>query len=158
MQTLNPSQKETREVESKAREEAKAWKDKNEQEKEATRIKELDKFMKSDEFKANLKEAEPMRDKTRAEKYLWMLNNFKTGDKYDIKHGKPEMEHAGNFNYGAMGSAAGLSDWKLKAGAGFQQVRDGTMDAEFFYPWSWSYGDDPVDQLMIQFGINYYEL
>ena len=127
-------------------------------EQEKAKIKELDKFMKSDKFKANLKEAEQMRDKSRPEKYLWMLNNFKTGDKYDIKHGKPEMEHAGNFNYGAMGSAAGLSDWKLKAGAGFQQVRDGTSDPEFFYPWSWSYGDDPVDQLMIQFGINYYEL
>ena len=136
----------------------KNWDDMTKAEQEKAKIKELDKFMKSDKFKANLKEAEQMRNKTRAEKYLWMLNNFKTGDKYDIKHGNPEMEHAGNFNYGAMGAAAGFNEWELKSGAGFQQVRDGTSDLEFFYPWSWSYGDDPVDQLMIQFGINYYEL
>lgn len=68
------------------------------------------------------------------------------------------MQDAGNFNYGAMGSAAGLSEFALKAGAGFQQLSDGTSDIEFFYPWSWSYGDDPADQLMIQFGINYYGL
>jgi len=133
----------------------KKWDDMTKAEQEKAKIKELDKFMKSDKFKANLKAAEQMRDKTIAEKYLWMLNNFGTGDKYDIKHGKPEMEHVGNYNYGAMGRVAGLSELELKGGAGGYQVISGTSSPEFFYPWSWSYGDDPVDQGHIQDGINF---
>ena len=70
---------------------------------------------------------------------------------------KPEMEHAGNFNYGAMGKAGGLTEFELRAGGGYQQVRDGTSSPEFFYPWSFSYGDDPVDQKHIQDGIDWYD-
>lgn len=133
--------------------ENKKWSDMTEAEREAEKIKQLEKFMKSEEFKKNIKEAEKMRDKSKYEKYKWMLKNFPTGAKYDIKHGDPSMEHAGNFNYGAMGRAAGLSEFELKAGGGFQQIRDGTSDVSFYN----SYADDPVDQHYIEKGIDYYD-
>ena len=63
------------------------------------------------------------------------------------------MEYAGNFNYGAMGRAAGLSELELKDGAGYQQLRDGTSDIEFWNSW----GDDPIDQQHIQEGIDWYD-
>lgn len=57
----------------------------------------LDKFKKSGQLDKNIKEAEKMKDKSRPEKWKWMYDNFKTGDKYDIKQGNPNNEHAGNF-------------------------------------------------------------
>ncbi len=65
--------------------------------------------------------------------------------------------YADNFNYGAMGRASGLTELELRAGSGWQQIRDGTSSAEFFYPWSFSYGDDPVDQKYIKEGIDWYD-
>lgn len=126
-----------------------------------------------------------MRDKP-IEKYKWMYDNFKNGDKYDLKEGgrKPEMEHAGNFNYGAMGRAAGFSEQELKRGAGvYQKYRElpnkiaGLLDRKwpdkwtgstyreefgdptdmaFFTPGT-SYGDDQVDQDHIQDGMDSYD-
>ena len=113
---------------------------------------ELDKFKKSQQFANNIREAKAMRDKSRVEKYLWLFENFPTGGKYDIKYGKSEMEYAGNFNYGAMGRAAGLSETELKAGGGAYQIWSGTSDLNFYD----SYFDDPIDQQHIQEGIDWY--
>jgi SPP1 gp7 family putative phage head morphogenesis protein len=134
----------------------KQWKELDAKQKEQRKQEELDKFKNSDKLKENIKEAQKMKNESRFERYKWMYRNFQTGGKYDIKNGDPAKEHAGNFNYGAMGAAAGLSDVELKAGAGFQQVKDGTSSPTFFYPQSWSYGDDPVDQKYITDGINWY--
>lgn len=101
--------------------ENKKWSDMTEAEREAEKIKQLEKFIKSKKLEKNIEEAQKMKNKSRPEKWKWMYDNFKTGDKYDIKHGKPAMEHAGNFNYGVMGRAAGLSEFELKRGAGFYQ-------------------------------------
>ena len=79
------------------------------------------------------------------------------------------MEHAGNFNYGAMGKAAGLSEQELKRFAGVYQkygnngntykpeFRDPEdIDFPLFSPGT-SYGDDPVDQRHIQDGMDWYD-
>ena len=155
----------------------KDWDNLTPQEQEQKKLEALDNFKKSDKLKENIKDAEEMRDKSRLEKYKWMYNNFKTGDKYDTKHGDPDKEHAGNFNYGAMGRAAGLSEQELERFAGAYQkygesVRDilnwqipdkltgSTYRSEFGGPMDIgrsSYGDDPVDQVYIREGIEWYD-
>ena len=126
-------------------------------ERERKKKEALDKFKKSEQLDKNIKEAERMQGQTLITKYLWMKENFPTGAKYDIKYDNPDMEHAGNFNYGVMGRAAGLSEFELKAAAGVYQVWSKTSDIDFVMPWSWSFGDDPIDQQYIQEGIDYYD-
>ena len=115
-------------------------------EQDEEKIKKLEEFKTSKQFKENIKEAEKMRGKLRHEKYKWMYDNFKTGGKYDIKHSDQLMEHAGNFNYGAMGMALGLTEFELKKFAGAYQIYSQTSDLSFWY----SNFDDPVDQRYIQ--------
>ncbi len=118
----------------------------------ADKIKALDNFIKSQQLLLNVEEARKLRYMTRLEKYGWMIKNFTSGGKYDVKNGNSAMEHAGNFNYGAMGRAIGFSELELKGGAGVQQFFDGTSDLSFVT----SYGDDPEDQKYIQAGIDWY--
>jgi hypothetical protein len=99
--------------------------------KEKRKQEALDKFKKSEQLDKNIKEAERMQGQTLITKYLWMKENFPTGAKYDIKYDNPDMEHAGNFNYGVMGRAAGLSEFELKAAAGVYQVWSKTSDIDF---------------------------
>jgi len=96
------------------------------------------------------------RGKLMVEKYYWMYSNFKTGDKYDLTEGgkNPEMEYASNFNYGAMGKAAGLSDLELQLAAGMYQIWSGTSNISFYN----TYFDDPVDQKYIKEGIDWYNI
>jgi hypothetical protein len=131
------------------------WDELNLQEQDLRKKEELDTFKNSDKLRQNIKDAQEMQGKVRDNSYAWMRENFPKNAKYDLKEGgrKPQMEHAGNFNYGAMGKAARLSDVELKAGGGYQQLRDGTWKIGFIG----SYFDDPVDQGYIQDGIDWYD-
>lgn len=131
----------------------KDWKTLTAKEKELRKQEELEKFKNSDRLRNNIKEAEKMKGKWPWEKWDWMKKNFKSSAKYDLKkNGHPEMEHVGNFNYGAMGVATGLSEFELRVGAGLQQVADGTSSLSY---WN-SYFDDPIDQGYINEGIDWY--
>jgi hypothetical protein len=94
---------------------------------------------------------------TRAEAYGMMLDLFPSGHEMDYKKDDKKYRDFGNFNYGAFGSALGLTPYELHTGAGVQQLRDGT--------WSWKYGlpgvsgtmgDNSTDYGMIDEGIQYY--
>jgi hypothetical protein len=110
---------------------------------------------------------------------MWMYYSFKTGAEYDMKKGNPAMEHVGNFNYGAMGRAAGIWSQSLKrAGGVYQKYGESISDIfnrkmprgfgstykpEFGDPFDinlfkvTSYGDDPVDLYHVQKGMDWYE-
>ncbi len=75
------------------------------------------------------------------------------------------MEHVGNFNYGAMGTAVGFSKGFLDRMAGRQQQNGHNYD-ESFGDWrdnliyknnpNTSCGDDPIDQCYINMWIDWY--
>lgn len=86
------------------------------------------------------------------------MRQVQTGGSWDYKKdGHPEMEHVGNFNFGATGKALGIPGWVLKRGAGWQQMHGGAYDPKNgHYLWTTPYGDDPIDQYYIQEGIDWY--
>lgn len=126
----------------------KNWDDMTKAEKEKAKIKELDKFMKSDKLKKNV-------DQTKWYSMVNWVNNVRPGGEWDYKQGgkRPEMEHVGNFNYGATGRALGIPPSVLKGAGGVVQIAQGTSDWDFYD----SYFDDPVDQKYIQQGIDWYD-
>ncbi|BFM48514.1 polymorphic toxin type 44 domain-containing protein [Marinomonas sp. THO17] len=66
------------------------------------------------------------------------------------------FEHFGNFHYGAVGYAGGISENTLLRGAGCAQMRSGTSSESFGSCWGEEpYGDDPEDQYYISLGIEY---
>lgn len=115
---------------------------------ERRKQEELDKFMKSEELKKNI-------DKTKWYSMVNWVNNVRPGGKWDYKQGgkHPEMEHVGNFNYGATGRALGIPSSILKGAGGVVQIGVGTSDWNFYD----SYFDDPIDQEYIQQGIDWYD-
>jgi hypothetical protein len=73
---------------------------------------------------------------------------------------KDDLQYAdfGNFNYGATGSAPGLSSDSLLRAAGAVQILSHASQPEWGHPWGEPpYGDDPKDQEQIQAGIDYYD-
>ncbi|MDT8906158.1 MULTISPECIES: polymorphic toxin type 44 domain-containing protein [Pseudomonas] len=67
-----------------------------------------------------------------------------------------EYEEFGNFNYGATGTVAGISEQILLRAAGAAQSIAGTSEEEFGKWWAESpYGDDELDQIWIKAGIRY---
>jgi hypothetical protein len=124
------------------------WSDMTEEEKEEARIKELDKFMKSEELRGNVNE-------TKRYSMVSWVNNVRPGGEWDYKQGgkRPAMEHVGNFNYGATGRALGIPPSVLKGAGGSVQIVTGTSSWEFAN----SNFDDPVDQKYIQQGIDWYD-
>ena len=115
-------------------------------EKEKRKQEALDKFKKSDEVRSNAELAKNMN---------WhdMYDSVRTGGKWDYKNGvHPEMEHAGNFNYGATGRAAGIPAFILRGAGGIVQITTFTSSPEF---WNSNF-DDPIDQQYIQQGIDYF--
>jgi hypothetical protein len=60
-------------------------------------------------------------------------------------------EYIGNFHYGYTGAVV-FPDTILLSAAGLAQIIDGTWDISW---WS-TYFDDPVDQIYIRTGIDYY--
>ena len=149
----NPSQKEAMEVEEKIHNEEKAWKDKSENERDIARKEALDNFKNSGQAERNKQEAKNM---------YWTewYNSVRNGGQWDPKHGgkNPEMEHAGNFNYGSTGRAVGFSEEVLLRGAGWAQERAGTSKPEWGHWYGDApYGDDPRDQAKISEGYGYFD-
>lgn len=67
------------------------------------------------------------------------------------------FQPAGNFNFGATGAALGIPDQVLYRSAGAAQMVAGTSGPQFGNPLLASpYGDDPLDQVWIQRGIDYF--
>lgn len=86
----------------------------------------------------------------------WFYTQVRNKGEWDYKKGQPQYESFGNFNYGAVGTAAGISEAVLLRAAGAAQSLAGTSQAEFDKWWSEApYGDDPVDQVWIKAGIDY---
>ena len=83
----------------------------------------------------------------------WFRDQVRSGGPWDYKkNGHPEMEHVGNFNYGATGSALGFSETTLKIAAGGYQVSTGNYNFSDFA----TFFDDPIDQYYINNGIEWY--
>jgi hypothetical protein len=59
----------------------------------------------------------------------------------------------GNFHYGFVGAAAGISDFMLHKGAAHAQKKAGTSKPEYHC----TGGDDPVDYEFIRLGIKLYD-
>lgn len=92
----------------------KNWKTLTPQEKELRRQEELAKFKNSDRLRENIKIAKYAKN-TKHLKLWWFIKQVRTGGPWDYKkNGHPEMEHVGNFNYGATGTALGFSEQILK--------------------------------------------
>ncbi|MDM3884430.1 polymorphic toxin type 44 domain-containing protein [Pseudomonas sp. BCRC 81390] len=86
----------------------------------------------------------------------WFYSMVRNGGKWDYKQQGRKYEALGNFNYGATGTAAGLSEEFLLRGAGWAQSRAGTSTSTFGSWWGDPpYGDDPEDQEWIKAGIRY---
>lgn len=99
-----------------------------------------------------------------AEKYWIFYNYVKTEGIWDYKdeYKNKEYEDFGNFHYGVVGTAAGISKQILLRCAGFANQKDNKNNV----PKEWgnwydtkesSYGDDPKDQAQIKTGIKWYE-
>jgi len=86
----------------------------------------------------------------------WFYKKVRHGGDWDYKQRGRQYQDFGNFNYGAAGTAAGVSEGVLLRAAGAAQSMAGTSAAEFESWWSQSpYGDDPIDQVWIKAGIDY---
>ncbi|MBD9660382.1 MULTISPECIES: polymorphic toxin type 44 domain-containing protein [Pantoea] len=89
--------------------------------------------------------------------YVWFYSQVRGHGPWDYKNqsGK-QYANFGNFNYGAVGHAAGITEAVLLRAAGWAQSRAGTSNIEFG---SWygssPFGDDPEDQYWIRAGIEY---
>ncbi|EPN4913896.1 TPA: hypothetical protein NHV44_003472 [Enterobacter cloacae] len=90
--------------------------------------------------------------------YIWFYGMVRLHGPWDYKSlsGRQYADY-GNFNYGAVGTAAGISEQILLRGAGWAQSRSGNGDPQKFGTWyeSAPYGDDPADQVWIRAGIDY---
>jgi hypothetical protein len=76
---------------------------------------------------------------------------------WDYKQLGPAFQPAGNFNFGATGASLGIPDQVLYRGAAAAQIVAGTSQPQFGNPlWVSPYGDDPLDQVWIQRGIDYF--
>lgn len=86
----------------------------------------------------------------------WFYKKVRNGGDWDYKQRGRQYESFGNFNYGAAGTAAGISEEVLLRAAGAAQSVAGTSEVTFEKWWSESpFGDDPVDQVWIKAGIDY---
>lgn len=88
--------------------------------------------------------------------FSWFYKKVRNGGDWDYKQHGRQYESFGNFNYGAVGTAAGISEGILLRAAGAAQSVAGTSESAFDKWWSESpFGDDPVDQVWIKAGIEY---
>ncbi|WP_312154943.1 polymorphic toxin type 44 domain-containing protein [Pseudomonas sp.] len=88
--------------------------------------------------------------------FSWFYKKVRNRGDWDYKQRGGQYASFGNFNYGAVGTAAGISAAVLLRAAGAAQTVAGTSQAEFDKWWAAApYGDDPVDQAWIKAGIDY---
>lgn len=88
--------------------------------------------------------------------FSWFYKKVRNRGDWDYKQHAREYATFGNFNYGAAGTAAGITETVLLRAAGAAQTVAGTSQSEFDQWWSEApYGDDPVDQAWIKAGIDY---
>ncbi|MFU9137472.1 polymorphic toxin type 44 domain-containing protein [Erwinia sp. HDF1-3R] len=89
--------------------------------------------------------------------YAWFYSQVRNNGPWDYKKrsGK-HYANFGNFNYGAVGTAAGIGKEVLFRAAGWAQGRAGTSEKEYGIWYGDSpFGDDPDDQGWIRAGIDY---
>ncbi|MGE4553679.1 MAG: polymorphic toxin type 44 domain-containing protein [Desulfovibrionaceae bacterium] len=82
----------------------------------------------------------------------WILDNFRSGARYDFKRGgHPEYEDFGNYHYGLYTHAMGIEMTLAQVAAGYWQLKNRTSSPEF----KDTYYDDPRDNLRIRQGQRY---
>lgn len=89
--------------------------------------------------------------------YAWFYQQVRLHGPWDYKT-RIGREYAdfGNFNYGAVGTAAGIPEQLLLRAAGWAQSRSGNGEASNGHWYDSSpFGDDPNDQAWIKSGIEY---
>ncbi|WHS62388.1 polymorphic toxin type 44 domain-containing protein [Pseudomonas sp. G2-4] len=111
---------------------------------------------------ANMEEARKLKDASKiivggdAVTFGIFYTKVRNKGEWDYKQHGREFEEFGNFNYGATGTAAGISEQILLRAAGAAQSIAGTSKEEFGKWWAESpYGDDKIDQIWIKAGIAY---
>lgn len=88
--------------------------------------------------------------------WFGLYSNVKNYGPWDYKrHGK-QYEDFGNFNYGAVTEAMGMSSYTAQNAAGMYQQKSGAAAAGAGVPLlKWPYGDDPKDAAEIERGRQY---
>ncbi len=100
---------------------------------------------------------EKMRSLPLAQRLMLLYKFTKNGSLLDFKQEGALYQDYGNFTFGAVGSALDIDDAILLRGAGWAQTRAGTSNPEYGSPYGLApYGDDPIDQKYIEYGITYY--
>lgn len=86
----------------------------------------------------------------------WFFGMVRNGGPWDYKQQGRRYQDFGNFNYGAVGYAIGIPETVLLRGAGWAQSKAQTSMSGWSNWWGRSpYGDDPMDQKMIEAGVEY---
>ena len=77
---------------------------------------------------------------------------------WNYKNQGSMYEAFGNFNAGFTGRAAGFPAWMIQIGAGwYQENKTRVYSPSWGHYWSGApWGDDPIDQFMIAWGVDYY--
>lgn len=87
---------------------------------------------------------------------FWFYNQVRNKGPWDFKQQGEQFADFGNFHYGAVGTALGLSNQILLRAAGWAQTQAGTTLNTFGNWWDEApYGDDPTDQIFIANGIEF---
>ncbi len=94
-------------------------------------------------------------------KLPWFYFMVRNKAPWDYKQLGRRYAKFGNFNFGLTGAAAGIPLDVLQRGAGYAQQQAGTSLPEWGTPFgsagmSYTYGDDPDDQVYINLGYNAY--
>jgi RHS repeat-associated protein len=80
----------------------------------------------------------------------WFYGMVKNKGQWDYKQHDRAFQNFGNYNYGYVGTRAGIPAATLRSAAGYAQIRARTSDWSFLP----SAFDDPQDQMQINRGIN----
>ncbi len=95
---------------------------------------------------------------------FWLKSQVQNKGPWDYKQRGSIYQDFGNFNYGVVGRAMGITRKRLLNQAGVAQIKAGTSRPEWGWPANVSgfggkapYGDDPTDQMMITRGMDWYD-
>ncbi len=115
-----------------------------------------------DLVRRNVEEARSRSDLDYGLRLAWFREQVRNHGPQDLKQTHPGVygDRLGNYNYGAVGQALGLTPTDILQGAGRAQVAAGTSRPEYGLPGNLiigggtgSYGDDPNDQRDIRQGM-----